>query len=153
MQPVTTRHATIPDLNTLLAFEQGIINAERPFDPTLVDGQIYYYDLPEMIENPNVAVIVAQSGEQVIGVGTARIIKAQVFYKYAEFAHIRFMYVAPDFRGQGINAMLMDALKAWCISRDVKELRLSVYTDNEPAINAYKKAGFSDILTEMRLPL
>ena len=40
-----TREATLKDLHTLLEFEQGIIAAERPFDGTLKEGEIHYYDL------------------------------------------------------------------------------------------------------------
>ena len=34
MQKITIRKASTTDLEKLLAFEQGIITAERPFDPT-----------------------------------------------------------------------------------------------------------------------
>lgn len=39
------RIATLKDLPTLLAFEQGVIEAERPFDPTIKAGNINYYDI------------------------------------------------------------------------------------------------------------
>ena len=39
----------LKDLDTLLRFEQGVINAERPSDSTLKDGLIHYYDIEELI--------------------------------------------------------------------------------------------------------
>ena len=39
MLPIV-RKATLDDLPTLLLFEQGVIEAERPFDPTIKSGDI-----------------------------------------------------------------------------------------------------------------
>ena len=57
MENITTRKASLSDLETLRRFEQGVINAERPFDPTLKKDHIQYYDIETMITaskiNPN----------------------------------------------------------------------------------------------------
>jgi hypothetical protein len=45
MNPLKIRKAKLEDLNTLLEFEQGIITAERPYDPTLKQGTISYYNI------------------------------------------------------------------------------------------------------------
>ena len=52
--PITVRPATLADLPTLLRFEQGVIAAERPMDPTIQDGPIHYYDLNTMLTSPDV---------------------------------------------------------------------------------------------------
>ncbi len=53
MESILVRAATINDMATLLRFEQGIIAAERPFDPTLKQGdETRYYDLNMMIAHP-----------------------------------------------------------------------------------------------------
>ena len=46
-----TRKAILKDVPTLLEFEQGVIEAERPFDPTIKAGQITYYNISELINN------------------------------------------------------------------------------------------------------
>jgi hypothetical protein len=48
MSKINIRQARL-DLNILLEFEQGIITAERPYDPTLQEGKINYYDIEKMI--------------------------------------------------------------------------------------------------------
>ena len=45
-----TRKATLDDLPVLLRFEQGIIEAERPMDPTLKESHITYYDISLLIK-------------------------------------------------------------------------------------------------------
>lgn len=42
MQTITIRKAHPNDLEKLLEFEQGIITAERPFDPTLKAEKTHY---------------------------------------------------------------------------------------------------------------
>lgn len=70
---IIIRSATIDDLNTLLQFEQGVIEAERPFDPTLKSGYINYYDLNEMIEATHIELAVAELNNELIASGYARI--------------------------------------------------------------------------------
>jgi ribosomal protein S18 acetylase RimI-like enzyme len=61
--------------------------------------------------------------------------------------------VEPEYRGMGVNNLIIDALKSWSVSRNIYELRLHVYNDNTAAIRAYEKAGFEKHLLEMRVGL
>ena len=60
------------------------------------------------------------------------------------------MYVSPEFRGNGLNNLLLDDLKKWVLSQGITEVRLEVYSENEAAVRAYEKGGFKQILTTMR---
>jgi GNAT superfamily N-acetyltransferase len=153
MENITIRPATYDDLDTLLEFEQGVIEAERPYDPTLKSGRIHYYDLHEMINADHVELLVAELGGIVVGSGYARIEKAKFFYSHQKYAYLGFMYVRPEFRGKGINREIIEALKSWSLSKNINELRLEVYYDNLPALKAYGKFGFTKYLIEMRLGL
>ncbi|MES2778171.1 MAG: GNAT family N-acetyltransferase [Bacteroidota bacterium] len=153
MYEIITRKATINDLEMLFQFEQGVIEAERPYDTTLKNGLIHYYDLKEMIDAPHVEVIVAETNSKIIGSGYARIEKAKPYLKHDHHAYLGFMFVHPEHRGKGINKKIIEALKKWAISRDVKELRLDVYFDNISAIKAYEKIGFAKHMIEMRMSL
>jgi GNAT superfamily N-acetyltransferase len=61
------------------------------------------------------------------------------------------MYVEPAYRGKGVNQLIIAALKAWALSRQLTELRLDVYHTNTNAIRAYEKAGFTQYLLNMRM--
>lgn len=69
MQAIIIRKATEADLPVLLDFEQGVIAAERPFDPTLKEGAIHYYDITAMITAPHIELLVAEAEGQLIGSG------------------------------------------------------------------------------------
>ena|ERR1700744_1741788 len=150
---ITTRPARLNDLDTLLIFEQGIVETERPFDTTLKDGEIHYYDLAKMIEAPDVEVIVAELGSEVIGSGYARIVESKPYLKHPQHCYLGFMYVKPEYRGKSVNNKVLQALKQWALSKSITELRLEVYNENQPAIKAYEKAGFTPNLLEMRFGL
>src|SRR5947199_10378926 len=97
------RTASADDVETLLAFEQGVINTERDFDITIKRNETLYYDLKEMIANPDVKMLVAQSGTEIIGCGYARIENAKQFFVYSRYSYLGFMYVKPEYRGKGVN--------------------------------------------------
>lgn len=153
MENIQIRPAELNDLPTLLAFEQGVIEAERPFDPTLKPGDIHYYDLHEMIASDSIQLLVAVLDGQVVASGYARIEEAKAFYKHPKYAYMGFMYVRPEHREKGINQQIIAHLKKWSLSKDIHELRLEVYYENEPAIAAYIKTGFKNYLIQMRLGL
>ena len=153
MEQINIRTATLADLDTLLEFEQGIVKTERPFDPTLKDGHINYYDIAAMIQAPHIEVIVAELNGEIIGSGYARIEDSKVYLKHPKHAYLGFMYVKPEHRGKGVNKKVIAALQHWAIVRGITEFRLDVYNDNLPAVKAYEKIGFSKHLIEMRMEL
>ncbi|HVI47740.1 MAG TPA: GNAT family N-acetyltransferase [Chitinophaga sp.] len=151
MELIAIRKAVLADLDTLLEFEQGIVAAERPFNVTMKDGSIHYYDIEAMINSPEVEVLVATVNGEAVGSGYARIENAKPYLKHGKHAYLGFMYVKPEHRGKGINQRIIAALKAWAYLQDVKELRLDVYDENTSAVNAYEKAGFERHLLHMRM--
>jgi len=153
MNKINIRKARLEDLNILLEFEQGIITAERPFDPTLKEEKINYYDIEKMITAPHIEVLIAEIDSEIVGSGYARIETAKPYLNHDNYAYLGFMYTDPKHRGKGINANIIDALKGWCQSQDITELRLDVYNDNPSAIRAYEKVGFKKHLVNMRVGL
>jgi GNAT superfamily N-acetyltransferase len=151
MQKITIRKARTTDLETLLAFEQGIIAAERPFDPTLKEEKIHYYDIEKMISASHIEVLVAEIDSKVIGSGYARIAAAKPYLNHETYAYLGFMFTDVNYRGLGVNSKIIEALKDWCRSQNVFELRLDVYNENASAIKAYEKVGFRKHLINMRI--
>ncbi len=147
----TIRNATLEDLPILLNFEQELILAERPFDVTLKEDPISYYDIKQMILDEHASVVVAEMEGQVIASGYAIPKKARHYLNHEYYAYLGFMYTHPDFRGRGVNAKIVEVLKKWSTEQGFKEMRLTVYSDNIPALKAYEKVGFKKHIMEMRL--
>lgn len=150
---ILIRSATAADLPVLLEFEQGIVKAERPFDHTLKPDPINYYDVGELLASADAEVAVAELGGQLIGSGYAKKKRSRTYVDPEYHAFIGFLYVHPEYRGQGVNQRVLDHLFAWARARDLPEIHLTVYPDNAPAIRAYEKVGFRPYISEMRLNL
>lgn len=153
MNQIIIRTANLSDLQILLTFEQGKINAERPFDDTLKSGQISYYDISEMIVDSQTEVAVAVLNEKIVGSGYARITEAKPYLSFEKYVYLGFMYTDVPYRGLGINAKIIDYLKNWSRSKNIFEMRLDVYNNNLPAVKAYKKSGFKKDMVNMRIDL
>lgn len=147
---ITVRAATTADLPTLLAFEQGIIAAERPYDPTLRAGEVHYYDLAALVVAPDAHVVLAEEGGRAVGSGSVRIRRSEPYVQHERHAYLGFMFVVPEARGRGVNGLVVDALTAWARAQGISELVLEVFAENEAAVRAYRKAGFAPRLLEMR---
>ena len=153
MPKINIRAANHNDIPILLQFEQGVIEAERPFDPTIKRTATNYYSIEEMIDVPHIQLLVAEQDEKIVSCGYARIEKAKDFLQHTRHAYLGFMYVLPEFRGQGINQLIIGELKKWALLKGVTEMRLEVYFQNEAAIRAYEKVGFTKHMIEMRIAL
>ncbi|WP_343487739.1 GNAT family N-acetyltransferase [Allomuricauda sp. d1] len=153
MENVVVRDATLADLSYLKQFEQALIKAERPFDPTIHPDPVSYYDLENYVTDENVKVVVAEIANEIVASGYALRKKARHYLDHDDYGYLGFMYTKPSHRGKGINQKLTETLKKWCIDRGLVEIRLTVYHDNVPAIKAYEKSGFKSHINEMRLRL
>jgi RimJ/RimL family protein N-acetyltransferase len=152
MLPIV-RKATLDDLPTLLLFEQGVIEAERPFDPTIKSGDINYYDISELITNNDSDVFVVELNNEIVASGYAKIKTDRHYLKHKHQGYLGFMFVPKQHRGKQLNKLIIDALLKWCKSRNIFEIRLDVYDDNISAINAYMKVGFKKHMINMRLDI
>ena len=153
MEEIKIRKAAPEDLEQLLLFEQDLIKFERPFDPTVKPDPVNYYDLKAMLTGSHFEVAVAEINNKIIASGYARIDKSKPFLKHENHAYLGFMYVLTEHRGKGINKQIVDHLKNWAALQNVNEFRLEVYYDNDSAIKAYEKIGFSRYSLEMRYNL
>lgn len=152
IEKVNYREADLKDLDTLLEFEQGIIEFERQFDSNLKECTTYY-PLKSMLLDPEIVIKVATINDEIIGSGYAKIKDAKPYHKNTKYVYLGFMYLKPNYRGLGIIQNLIDDLKLWAKSKGIVEIRLEVYSDNTSAIKAYEKNGFKNHMTEMKLYL
>ena len=150
---IEIRQAKESEIDQLLLFEKGIVEAERPFDSSLKMGEIHYYDLIALIKSDDAEVLVAVVDDEIVGSGYAKIILGKSYHKFTEYAHLGFMYVQPAFRGNAINQKIVNELIDWAKSKHITEVRLEVYEENVSAKKAYSRAGFKPNLLEMRMEI
>ena len=150
---ITIRKATTEDLSILYEFEQGVLHAERPMDKTLKLKNTYYYDIPNLIDDSNVELVVGEINGVTAGCGYARIKQARDCFQFDQFSYLGFMFTKEDYRGKGVNKTIMNYLYDWSLSRGIYEVRLEVYPSNNAAIKAYEKVGMQATMHTMRIDL
>ena len=150
---ITIRKATTEDLSILYEFEQGVLQAERPMDKTLKISKTYYYDIPNLISELNVELVIAEINGVIAGCGYARIKQARDCFQFDQFSYLGFMFTKEEYRGNGVNKMIMNYLYDWSLSRGIYEVRLEVYPSNNDAIKAYEKVGMQATMHTMRIDL
>jgi len=148
---VDIRKASSDDLSELLEFEQGIVDAEHPFDKNLKAGKIIYYDIKQLISDENAELLVAEHNGRLVGCGSAEIKKSKPYLKHRYHSYLAFMYIDPRYRGKGVNKQIIEALAEWSKSKNTYELILHVYNGNKTAVRAYENAGFRKNIIEMRI--
>lgn len=149
---ITIRTATTKDLSQLKEMEQGVITAERPFDVTLGADPIYYYDLEGLMRNPRALLLVATHKDRIVSCGYGLEKNARHYLDHDTYAYLGFMFTLPDYRGKGLNGMILVRLKEWATKMGLEEIRLTVYNENTAALRAYEKVGFKRHIIEMRWP-
>ena len=148
---VNIRKAKLGDLDKLLEFEQDLITSERPFDESLKNETITYYDIKKLIGDEDSQLLVAEYEGELIASGYALIRKSEAFEKCDYFSYLGFMYVDPKHRRKGINKQVIDTLIEWSKSKGIREIRLEVYDKNQSAVLAYEKLGFKRTSVKMRI--
>lgn len=147
------RPATTEDLPALKQFEQKVVAAERPFNSLIAPGEVQYYNLDCLLDSENACLLVLEDNQQLIACGYVDIRESKVSLCHDAHGYLGFMYVEPEYRGQGLNKQLMQKLVDWAQAKGVTHFYLDVYAENTSAIKAYEKLGFQASLVEMQLDL
>ena len=145
------RQATLSDVNALLALEQAVVDAERPFNSAIKAQGARYYDIPALITDDDSHLLVAEDNGAIVATGYVQIRQSKPSLEHNVHGYLGFMYVAPAYRGMGLNKQIIDTLMAWAESKQVFDFYLDVYAENRAAINAYEKVGFQPSMLEMKL--
>ena len=153
VEEVNLRKATLDDMSVLLKLEQKVLEAERPFNSTIKSTKTFYYDIKSLISSEQSNLLVAEVSGQIIGTGYAQIRESKQSLQHDFHSYLGFMYVNPDYRGKGINKIILEELISWSDVQGVSDCYLEVYSKNKTAIKAYEKVGFENLMTEMTLKM
>ncbi len=133
-------------------FDEKLAIHERTLDSKLLASErIIYNDIPRFLQSPRAAVFAAYSGKNPIGHIAVKIMKQPAWYGGGFYGYIETMYIDEDLRGKGMATKLFLEAKKWLKVKGVKQIKLKVFSNNMYAIKLYKKWGFENIVSEMRL--
>lgn len=153
LEGLTVRKARIEDYSSLAALEQKVIGAERPYNSSLKEKDAYYYDIEKLISDRDSRLIVGEIFGDIIATGYVQVRQSKPALDHDIHGYLGFMYVAEEYRGLGLNKMILQDLVGWGQQQGVIDFYLDVYSENDSAVRAYEKFGFRGSLLEMKLNL
>jgi ribosomal protein S18 acetylase RimI-like enzyme len=108
----------------------------------------YYLGL---IADKNVALLVAESGTDLVGYVHAIIKDASAFPVFVprRYAVVDAVVVRSGFQFHGIGRRLMDEAQAWAAAKGATSIELNVYEFNETAISFYERLGYQTLSRKM----
>ena len=126
---VEIRKALASDIDDLAAIEAAVFPGDR----------ISRRSFRALIERETAEALVAISGDRLAGYAIV------LFRKGSGVARLYSIATGPDFGGQGVGRLLLDAAETAAFDHDRLLLRLEVREDNARAIRIYEKAGYRRI--------
>jgi ribosomal protein S18 acetylase RimI-like enzyme len=126
------------------AFDSRRFLAARPRTPA-----DYASFLGTQLEEPNVAVLVADQGGDVIGYAYAGVEGYDYMALRGPAGVLHDVIVEPEHRGRGVGRLLLEAALAYMKSRGAPRVVLWTALQNEPAQRLFASAGFRQTMIEM----
>jgi GNAT superfamily N-acetyltransferase len=96
------------------------------------------------LENPEVARYWVLEHHPAGVIGSISIIREWSDWRAGYYWWVQSLFIVPEFRGQGYFSHLLTAVKEKARLENAVELRLYVHQNNERAISAYHRTGFSE---------
>ena len=112
--------------------------------------------LQERIGDPDCLALVAQIGDQIVGLCTTMVKEtpASIVKPAWRYAEIDEIVVDETYRRRGVATLLLDAAIAWARAQPgVQDVLLSVYELNEDARRFYEAKGFRTLHRKMEFRL
>ena len=107
-------------------------NLEKDFD------DFWNYNVfKSELENPNSKYFICKLNNEIVGFAGVVIVLDE--------ADITNIVVKKDFRNKGIGNALLNYLIEFCKSKNLSKINLEVSSNNDIAINLYKKFGFKQV--------
>ena len=150
------RAATLADVISLKQLEQGVIEAERPYDATIHSTNAKYYNIEQLISNDKSYLLVVEeiNSTAVLASGYVQVRKSKEYKTHLHHGYLGFMWVDIKLRGNGVNQVVVKALMEWAKTKyKVTHFYLDVYHLNVSAVRAYQKVGFVPLLSNMSMSI
>jgi len=136
-------------LGAVLVETHHELDARRFIAPTPQTPQGYAWFLGTQLEKPDVLVLVAERGGEIIGYAYAGVEGFDWMMLRGPAGALYDILVDPAQRGQGVGRMLLEAALAALRERGAPRVVLSTAEGNEPAQRLFASAGFRRTMIEM----
>ena len=134
---ITVRRAKAADFDRMVALLRVLFTLEADFG---VDGDKQRRGLQLLLEDDRACLLVAEAESGVIGMCSGQLVISTAEGGTALL--VEDVVVDESFRGRGVGRLLMKALQNWAATLSVTRLQLLADSNNEPALNFYRRLGW-----------
>lgn len=149
---VEIRHADTDDNEELLELWHGFTTHLSQYDERYqhkedADERWSRYFENQLVDSKYGTVIVADAGDQLVGVLEARVTGDHPIFRLADHGYINGHYVREGYRDRNIGRRLLEAAVEWFgdSPREVEFCRVDVIEGDDDAAEAYEGLGFSPV--------
>ena len=149
---VDIRHADVDDGEELLELWHGFTAHLAEYDERYrhrgsADERWLSYFENQLVDAKYGTVVVADAGDELVGVLEARVTGGHPIFRLADHGTINGYYLKEEYREEGIGRRLIEAAIDWFRSRD-RELsfcRVDVLDGDETSAADYEELGFEPV--------
>ncbi len=150
---ISIRPAQALDLPAIITLWRTLQDINASYDPRLTlnaraDAWFLGY-LRDNLDNPNMAIYVADHGGSVIGYTFGQIMQRPTLQS-GDCGYIADVCVRDGWRRQGAGRQLHSRLKAWFLSRGITAIEVQVIRANPASQAFWRKMGYNDFLRTLR---
>ena len=135
------RRARHDDLKKLVSFAVEEAREAEGIDKTPVTLRA---GVKSALNDENLALYWVLVDEKDEPVGNISALKEWSNFNAGFYWWIQSVYILPEYRGKGYMSRLFDTVKAEAQKQGAVDIRLYVHEDNERAVKAYQKYGFTE---------
>ena len=148
------RPARARDLPAIITLWRELQDINASFDPrlTLKDGAADWFVeyLGEQLDNPNMAVFVAEHEKIVIGYIFGQIMRRPTLAS-GDCGYVADICVQTGQRGRGLGRQLYERLRAWFLAQGLTAIEVQVVRANPASQAFWRKMGYHDFLRTLRV--
>lgn len=149
---IQIRHATTEDGEQILDLWHGFTDHLAQYDDRYRhkeqanDRWLSYFE-NQLVDSKYGTVVLAEEGDELIGVIEARIVGNHPIFRLANHGYVNGLYVKENHRGQGIGADLLDKAGEWFSTspRDADFYRIDVLAGDEEATEKLEEYGLEPV--------
>jgi ribosomal protein S18 acetylase RimI-like enzyme len=157
LKKITIRKVKLSDVPKITAAAVDLLKYHKNIDPYYAPAknvkEVYRKFLKRCIHSRNRHLLVAESGNTFVGFALGETGFRPPVFTIRKIGFISDMYIAKEYRRQGIARQFLLRLGKWFKSRKLKYIELTVHTKNEIAMKAWTKYGFQDYMNKRRIKL
>lgn len=106
--------------------------------------------LEHVFEDEDALVLVVEKEGGLGGYFIGLIEETKPFVRPNREGRISDAYLEPGLRGKGLAGMAFERLKEWFKENDIDSIRLSVHSENDEAIDAWRSLGFEEYMKRLK---